>query len=156
MVFVFCLLLVLCAALLCREILTLGQEKRAGKDVDALYKRFRRRAKGLLLLIFLFALTAYYDYFEASEFSGAREIVLYVGLVMIVLIWVLILASRDLKETAHEALRNKQELTLSSLADFERELLKAHEQKVRKNPDLQRIAPGVKSPKKNRRKKKRK
>ncbi len=116
------MLLVGSAAMLGREILQIGEGRRAGQNEVTLYRRFRRRAKGLFLLIVLYILAAYYDEIAAWGHFGWRDMILFTGGIFIILIWALILAGRDLKETALEVTAERQRLTMEAFLDITEEI----------------------------------
>lgn len=106
-----------------RETLAVQAGLRTGEDHLLLFRRFRRRLKGVVLLIVLFLLATYLEPFTAAEWSGAREVLLYFGLCLIVLIWVLILATRDMRETAERALAQGQKLTTDSFEEIQQQIM---------------------------------
>ena len=124
------LLLLGCSGMLGREVLVLGKGRRSGEDPLPLFRRFRRRAKGLLLLIVLYLFAAFFDEAIRRLHFSAREVALYAGFCLIMLIWLLILAGRDIRETALTALKERRELTTDSFARIEEEIRRRREKKA--------------------------
>jgi hypothetical protein len=122
------LILLVSGVLMAREIGALGEARRSGTDDRQQYVRFRRRTKGVLLLLLLFLMAAFFEDISAWAGFGLREGFLYAGAFIIVLFWLLILASRDIKYTAHAALYQQQKITLESLAEIDRELRRENKQ----------------------------
>jgi hypothetical protein len=116
-----------------REILHTGAARRAGRDVRAAYRRFRRRTLGLFIL-FLLALT-----YQASDwipFASLRHEAIYYGLYFILLIWLLIIAARDFTDLAESYVRDENRVTLETLQNLEKEI------RTRRRGEDQRI-PGM-------------
>lgn len=111
-----------------REFLVLGEVRRAGMADKMDYRRFRRRIKGVLLLVLLYALAAFYEDIARFGLFTLREAFLYSGIFVIVLFWLLIVTSRDIKATAYMALYERQRMTLESLSDIEKEIIKYREE----------------------------
>jgi len=118
-------LLVLLAAvgvLLGREILSAGAARRAGADPRAINRRLRRRAKGLALLLAVYAGAAWFEDAAAWGAFSLREGILHVGGVIILVFWLLILVARDIRETAMEAAGERQAFAVESLQRIEEEI----------------------------------
>lgn len=113
---------ILILVFLAREILVFGQEKRSGAPEKPLLRRLRRRAKGLILLLGLFTLTAYYgDIAEIGHFDW-RANLLFMGGILILMIWILIIAARDFRESALAIIRENEEITRETLQSLEKEM----------------------------------
>jgi hypothetical protein len=123
-------LLIGCSGMLGREVLVLGRGRRTGEDPSPLFRRFRRRAKGLILLVLLYLFAAFFDEaIRRLHFTG-REVALYAGFCLIMLVWLLLLAGRDVRETALTALKERRELTSDSFARIEEEIRRRREKKA--------------------------
>lgn len=129
------LLLGISTVVFCREVLIVGEGRRSGDDVKMLYNRFRRRVKGLLLLIVLYVLTAWYETFSAVLTLDKHGTFLYVGVVLIFMFWVMILAARDFKESALLAIAAQQAVR----REIEQKIDEALDK--RKHDDRKRITP---------------
>lgn len=123
-------LLIGCSGMLGREVLVLGRGRRAGEDPVPLFRRFRRRAKGLILLVLLYLFAAFFDEAIRRFHFTAREVALYAGFCLIMLIWLLLLAGRDVRDTALTALKERRELTSDSFARIEEEIRRRREKKA--------------------------
>lgn len=106
-------------AIAAREVLVVGEERRRGAQEARVFRRFRRRAKGLLLVVVLGALALFYD--EAARLLnlGPRGTILYTGLVLVMLIWLLILAGRDVKEATEELVTDQRTARQQAMADLD-------------------------------------
>lgn len=102
-----------------RETLVVGEGRRAGQDELKLYRRFRRRTKGALLLLFLLTLALFFEELASLGNFDARAIILYTGLALITLIWILMLAARDTKETAFDALNDARKIRTEAYEEIE-------------------------------------
>ncbi len=116
------ILILVALAFLAREILTIGQERRAGAEEKPLYRRFRRRAKGLLLLIVLYISAAFYDELAAFGHFDAQANLLFMGGILIIMIWILIIAARDFRESALAIVRENEQMTRETLQSLEEEM----------------------------------
>lgn len=125
----FVLLILFSLAIVGAEILRVGKGRRAGEDEKALFRRFRRRAKGVVLLNAMFLLAAWYDEILSAHIHTAGGLLLYVGLVVILMFWLLILAARDLRETVTEATEQQQTIALQALVELEEEIVRAREER---------------------------
>lgn len=96
------------AALLAREILALGEAKRRGAEMLPHYGRFRRRAKGLVVLGLLFVSAILFEPLSRAAAFDARLAFLYFLGAIVLLIWLLIITTRDMKATAIEAMAERQ------------------------------------------------
>lgn len=127
-------LVVVGAGLLGREVLALGAARRAGEAMLPHYRRFRRRVLGIALLLVLSVVVGWYDNLAEWGTFTLRDHLLYVGGVFILLIWTLITASRDLKETAHEALAERRRLAADSFQHIQDEIERKKEEEKEKAP----------------------
>lgn len=115
---IFTALLVLGGVLLLgREVLVLGGAKRRGAEMIPHYKRFRRRATGLVVLFLLFLSALAFEPLARAAAFDARLTLLYFLGAMILLIWLLLIAARDMRETAIDALAERQTMAASMLRD---------------------------------------
>lgn len=114
------ILIIVAAGFIFRESLVVSEGRRNGLDEKRLYRRFRRRTKGMILMIVLYISTVFFEDIALTGIFSAREAILYIGATFILLIWLLIIASRDMKEVAHNALFERQRITLESLAELEK------------------------------------
>jgi hypothetical protein len=112
-----------------REVLIVGEGRRSGIDPKQLYRRFRRRTKGIGLLVLTFALTLFHMEIARGLGLIPSEHFMLLGLLLICVIWVMILAGRDLHETTLEALEQRQQIALEALMQVEVAL---HERKAAK------------------------
>ncbi len=124
------LLLVLAAWFLGRDVLTIGEARRDGKPLPKYLKRFRRHAKGLILLIGIYLAAAFYEDLVSFYKFTAHQHILYIGLLTIMLIWVLILATRDLREVALDGVAEQQKILQESMQNIQSEVVEG--QKARK------------------------
>lgn len=108
------LLLVLGIVFLGREVMEVGTRRRAGADERTIYRRFRRRTKGVILLVALYLMAAFFDQFFRATQATPRIIILYTGAAFVLLIWLLLLAGRDVRETALMAITERKRLTEDS------------------------------------------
>lgn len=128
------LVLVLVAAgLIGREVLVVGQGKREGVEQKLLFRRFRRRTKGVLLLLVLATGAAFH-----AELAGALGLIpsehfMLLGGLIIMVFWVLILAGRDLHESTTELVDRRQAITIETLIEIE--------QAVRQRQEAERGGP---------------
>ena len=122
------ILLIASAHMLGREVIALGKARREGEDIALLGARFRRRAKGLALLIALYLLAAFFDNLHAALGFTAKEVILYIGFTLIVLVWLLILAGRDVRATALDALEQRRRLASESMASIDAEIRRFREE----------------------------
>jgi hypothetical protein len=106
--------------LIAREILRVGESTRAGENPLVAYRRFRRRAKGALLLAGVVAVGLFHELIARSAGLRPQEHFLLLGGLIIVVIWVLILAGRDLRESTEELLSTRQRLTMEALEGIEK------------------------------------
>ncbi|MCC5877262.1 MAG: hypothetical protein JJU11_13655 [Candidatus Sumerlaeia bacterium] len=98
-----------------REILHIGEVRQSGGDLLPHYRRLRRRLKSSLLLLFLFVLAFFYEDFAAwGQFDARTSIVYFLG-TLVVLIWLLIVATRDARATALEAIEEGRRITEEAL-----------------------------------------
>lgn len=96
---------------LAREILQIGEAQRAGADPIPHFRRFRRRVKGLFLLLVLFVLAFFYENFAAwGQFDARTSLIYFLG-TLVVLIWLLLVATRDARAVALEAIEESRRLT---------------------------------------------
>ena len=107
------------AALVGREVLVVGQGKREGLEPKSLYRRFRRRTKGALLLLVLATGAAFHG--EIAQGFGLipSEHFMLLGGLIILVFWVLILAGRDLHESTTELVDRRQAITIETLIEIE-------------------------------------
>ncbi|CAN5194820.1 hypothetical protein BH09SUM1_BH09SUM1_07330 [soil metagenome] len=116
------ILLIVSCGLVGRETMRVGEARRAGEDEPRIYARFRRRVKGAMLLFLLYVLTAFYEEIARRAGFRGREAILYFGGDFVVLFWLLILAARDFKETAFDAIRERQRITVDALSAIDAEI----------------------------------
>ncbi len=133
-IFLLAALVVVGAGLLGREVLAVGAARRAGEPMVPHYRRLRRRVLGIALLIVLYVIVGWYDVLADWGTFTVRDHLLYVGGVFILLIWTLITASRDLKETAHEALAERRRLAADSFQHIQDEIERKKEENKGKAP----------------------
>lgn len=126
---VFAIFLLVCLGLWGREFLRVGESIRGGEDSGRVYRRFRRRTKGIALLIFLYILSVFYDDFTEVFLYSPQQKFLYFGMTIIALFWLLILASRDLKEAAFEALHARRQITQETISSIEKEIEKKQQER---------------------------
>lgn len=105
-----------------REVIAIGEARRAGHDVVPLYKRFRRRLKSVVLIWVLLALSLFFRNVADAPWFTPKVAILYVGLAIITLFWIMILAARDFKEAAHYAVAANQQITLETLGEIEQRI----------------------------------
>lgn len=122
------ILLLAAAHMLGREVIALGKARREGEDIALLGARFRRRAKGLALLVALYLLAAFFGNLHAALGFTAKEVILYIGFTLIVLVWLLILAGRDVRATAMDALEQRRRLASESMAGIDAEIRRFREE----------------------------
>ncbi|MBI1292048.1 hypothetical protein GC173_12520 [bacterium] len=104
-------------AVILREIMVVGAGRREGIEPKPLYRRFRRRAKGVVLLATVASLTAFHHDIAKLLYLMPAEHFKLLGLLLITVIWVLILAGRDLRETTLEAIEQRQAITVETLKE---------------------------------------
>ncbi|MEO8377634.1 MAG: hypothetical protein ABI579_08175 [Candidatus Sumerlaeota bacterium] len=126
--FLFVILVLACAYALGREVIALGLARRDGENSAPYIDRFRRRGKGLALLIMLYLLAAFFENVYTSLHFQAREVILYIGFTLIVLVWLLILAGRDVRATALQALEQRRRLASDSMAGIDEEIQRFREE----------------------------
>jgi hypothetical protein len=110
------------------EILRVGEGRRAGQDALMLMRRLRRRLKTLILIVALYAIAAWFEDVAAAAHFTAKIALLYFGLAITMLVWILILAARDLRETALQAVEINRRLREEAIKDLERELRRRQEE----------------------------
>ena len=134
--------------LLSRETLVIGEARRQGHELTPHLRRFRRRAKGLLILNFLYLAAIGFHPLSQLFFFTAHEFLLYFGFYLILLIWLMIITVRDVRQTAFDALMENKNLTAKSLGKIEQELRERHSRPQGDN-DYAPIRPGMTSNLKN-------
>lgn len=138
---VFLILAAAAAAFLSREILEVGAVRRTGGPLLPALRRFRRRTKGVVLLLILYLQTAFFEEVARGLGFGHRAVLLYFGLALVLLVWVLILAGRDLRETVLTAASESSRLRQEAMARLDAEVLarlterRAAEKQSPKSPD---------------------
>lgn len=131
------------AAILAREFLVLGAVRRAGNGTKADFARFRRRSLGVTLTTILLAMLFAEERVGAALGDGleARRIMLvYYGLCMILVLWVLMVAVRDFHITLLGAMDENRRITVDGLEEMNRTVRRARG--LPQEDDLM-IAPGA-------------
>lgn len=118
-----------------REILAFGQARREKENPRRDELRFRRRTLGLFVLLLL---GAFYEIGGRLTFAGPEFELSYWGVCLILLIWLLIIATRDFRDLADLYVEKREEVTLQALVDMEREL-----QKEARKRNMQASSPGI-------------
>lgn len=131
----------LCGAawLIGAETLRVGSVRRASAvedpaDLAGALRRFRRRLKGTLLLLLLYVLAAFYQRIAMLGNFGLRQVLLYTGLVLVVLFWLLIIAARDAHAATLEAVAESKRLRAEAIASAERLAQEAAENRPPRPP----------------------
>lgn len=94
--------------------------KATGRFVERAKTRYKRRVLGIVLL-FLLLLTLQVGEYLADSFDLRGRLLFYL-MCFIQLVWVMILAARDINELAGNYAKLRTELTLSALRELEREM----------------------------------
>lgn len=131
------LFLVLLAAgglLVGKELMEVGQERRAGKYPGPAARRFRRRTKGVGLVLVLYAMSALYEPIARAIQISKHGSLMYFGLAVVLLIWVLILAGRDFRETVMDAASESARLRTEAMEKLDAELQRQAEERQRMLP----------------------
>lgn len=102
------------------EVLRFGEARRRGALTKLHYRRLRRRIKGLLLLPLFYVLGLYHEEIFKMLQLDPRGMILYGGLALIILVWILILAARDLHETAEFAAEESRRIRGAARQDLEK------------------------------------
>lgn len=110
------------AGVVAREVLVTGAAQRAGQDPKPYFARLRRRTKGMVVLVLLYAMAAWYEEAAGALGLGVRERLWYLGGVLITLFWLLILAGRDLRESALQAMEERRRLTSETFERIQEEI----------------------------------
>jgi hypothetical protein len=134
-------------ALLSRETLVIGEARRQGAALKPHLKRFRRRTKGLLLLIVLYLAAILFNPLSQALSFTAHEFLLYFGFYLVLFIWLMIVTVRDVRQTAIDALMENKNLTAKSLGKIEQEL--SNRSRPDGDNDYAPIRPGMTSQLKN-------
>ncbi|MCB2153574.1 hypothetical protein KQI84_01705 [bacterium] len=116
-----------------REILVLGAAQREKEETRFENRRFRRRTTGLFVLLLLAGCYDLSNYLD--PYLTARGAILYYGMCFIILIWLLIIATRDVRAEAIHYMEEQNQVTLQALLELERRVA------MRDDPDWQRIPP---------------
>lgn len=117
-----------------REVIALGKARKDGEESAPYIERFRRRAKGLALLVVLYLLAAFFEDIHAGLHFQAREVILYIGFTLVVLVWLLILAGRDVRATALSALEQRRKLASDSMAGIDAEIRRFRGERMARPP----------------------
>ncbi|MEQ8820882.1 MAG: hypothetical protein RLY93_11610 [Sumerlaeia bacterium] len=99
-----------------REILSLREALRHhGEDLEAAkpeLRRFRRRTLGLVVLVLL---ALGYDLLHILPFPEPRHQMAFIGVCFILLIWLLLIALRDVRDIADSYSRSRAQATVDAL-----------------------------------------
>jgi len=126
---------ILLAVLWGREVLHFGEQRREGTATREDYLRFRRRTLGIGVLLVL-AVAADMGGLVADWLAlDLRGKLLYYGICFIMLIWLLIIAARDMKAIGETWVHEQNRLTVSTLRDLESRM------RSLRDPDDQPIPP---------------
>lgn len=102
-----------------REVLNFGAARREKADPKRDELRFRRRTLGLSVL---FLLGVLYELHNDVPFAEPVHELAYYGVMFVVVIWLLIIAARDMRAIAESYLDEQQRMTLQSLVELEEQL----------------------------------
>jgi hypothetical protein len=117
----------------CREVLHFGAARREKADFKRDERRLRRRSLGLFVLLLLGGL---YELSSVMPFASALHELVYYANFFIVLIWLLIIAARDVADIAESYVEERQQSTLQALVDLERKVRPATAEADRPIPNL--------------------
>ncbi len=129
-----------------RELLAYAKARRSAPDDDTrlrLIKRFRRRSLGVFVLLLLGTsvdLSNYLDPVLAPE-----EMLGYYGMCLIELIWLGLIASRDITDVLEVYANSQTEMTIQALVEIEQQIEAAKDPDERKIPILKFPAEGGKN-----------
>lgn len=117
-----------------RELEAYRGVKNSGQPADRAKSRFRRRVLGIGVLFLLLVSLQIGEFYEES--FGYQQKILFYLMCMVMLIWVLILATRDFRDLAMSYSAMRTEMTLKALQELEREFSQKSS-----NPEDQLIPP---------------
>ncbi|MDK2972322.1 MAG: hypothetical protein PWP23_2077 [Candidatus Sumerlaeota bacterium] len=100
----------------CREVLAYGAARRLKADSTADQRKLRRRSLGLFVL---FLLGLFYELASIIPFAHPLHELVYYGVFVIVLVWLLIIAARDLNDIAQTYVQERRDAALQALVDLE-------------------------------------
>ncbi|MDX2175421.1 MAG: hypothetical protein SF028_03015 [Candidatus Sumerlaeia bacterium] len=102
------------------ESLEFSLARRRGDLAPKHFLRFRRRTLGLFLVAALTLLLAFMGLAEKKAMGDHGALLGYYGVCILVAGWILLVALRDMRIMALDALTEKQRITMEHLEDFER------------------------------------
>jgi hypothetical protein len=127
-----------------RESLEVSAARREGRATPETFRRFRRRTLGLAVFSCLWVMLWQSPRVEATVRADEPQALLAYYLACLLLsLWMLLIAGRDLKATAEQALAESERLTMEGLEHFASALATAHEADA---ATRQAIAPGASLP----------
>lgn len=100
----------------CREVLNYAAARRLNADSTRDQQKLRRRSLGLFVL---FLLGLLYELASLIPFAHPLHELVYYGVFVIVLVWLLIIAARDLNDIAQTYVQERRDAALQALVDLE-------------------------------------
>jgi hypothetical protein len=113
------------------EVMRTGAGRRAGLDDVELLRRLRRRIKTFVLLLALYVMAAWYEEIARWGYFTPKATLLYFGAAFAILIWLLILAAREVRDAAHMALETSRRIRTETIEELEKEIDRARKQPPR-------------------------
>jgi len=114
------IVIIILLGILGKEILRYQEAKRDGEDPDRNKKRFRRRVKGVAILMLIFLTIQLGEYIEPH--LTKREILIFYLNCFIELIWLLILVAREFTDISNSYLSLRSEVTIDTLKQIQEEV----------------------------------
>lgn len=102
------------------EVLVLGDARRSGRATPEDYRRFRRRFLGASVGVALAGVMLFAGWWERAVLADFHALIAWYGIGFILVIWLLIIATRDFRVTLLGAIEENRRITIESLENVER------------------------------------
>lgn len=103
-----------------KEVVEFGAARREGRLTRESYLRFRRRSLGLFLTLCIFAMIFWAEAAARSFDLDAHGRLYWYGVAFALVLWLLIVAVRDLRATVLAAMADNRKISVESLEAVER------------------------------------
>lgn len=114
------IVIIILLGILGKEILRFQEAKRDGEDPARNNKRFRRRVKGVGVLLLIFTTIQLGEFIE--PYLTKREVLIYYLNCFIELIWLLILVAREFQDISNSYMSLRSEVTIDTLKQIQEEV----------------------------------